>query len=246
VLNWGLHPYLGAGPFVLPAYSVMVALAFGAGLALHRLLEGGRRRPGTGWLLAAGLLGGLLGAKLPYLPANIAALLHGERNLEAAFAGRTILGGLLGGAIAVRLAKARLGITERRGDALVPALALGMAIGRMGCLLRGCCVGRPTDLPWGLDFGDGIHRHPTQAFEMAFDLLWLGLSLAAPRGERGRLFDAFTGSYFAFRFLLEFIRTEAPGPLGLTPYQWACLAGLAWVLWKARRTTLEPTPRTAP
>ena len=77
-----------------------------------------------------------------------------------------------------------------------------MTVGRVGCLLSGCCFGKPTTLPWGIDFGDGIARHPTQISELlfclgAFVLLQRARHTAKARSVADRLFAA----YFVFRFL---------------------------------------------
>ena len=103
-----------------------------------------------------------------------------------------------------------------------------MAVGRVGCFLRGCCCGQPTRLPWGVDFGDGIRRHPTELYEVMFDLLWFAFTLRGAKGDRGELFDGFMVSYFTFRFFLEFIRTEGVLAWGLTPFQMVCVPVVVW------------------
>ncbi len=84
--------------------------------------------------------------------------------------GRTIVGGIIGGVAAVWLVKRRLGIKQRLGNYLVPSLALGIFFGRIGCFLAGCSYGVATRLPWGVDFGDGVLRNPTQLYEALFVL----------------------------------------------------------------------------
>jgi prolipoprotein diacylglyceryltransferase len=83
--------------------------------------------------------------------------------------GKTIVGGLIGGLIGVELVKWSMGIRRSTGDLYAPALAVAIAIGRVGCLLTGIAddtSGRPTSLPWGMDLGDGVSRHPTQLYEI--------------------------------------------------------------------------------
>jgi phosphatidylglycerol---prolipoprotein diacylglyceryl transferase len=237
-------PYVRLGPWLLPTYSLMLALAFLAGTLVYLAQAGPKPRPGTLAILAASLIGGVLGAKLPYLAGNVALFLKGVRDPEVLFAGRTVLGGLLGGTLAVMATKRVLGLRERRGDYLVPALALGLALGRIGCFLRGCCCGIPTALPWGVDFGDGVRRHPTELYECLYALLWFAFTLRRPKGERGALFDIFMASYFTFRFCLEFIRTETVLAFGLTGFQLVCVPAVAWSLWKlsASRKTPAPVP----
>jgi phosphatidylglycerol:prolipoprotein diacylglycerol transferase len=221
-------------------YSLMVGLAMLSAVAVYllqtRRAQGGPSLP----ILLASLIGGLVGAKAPYLLANARAFLAGARDPEVLFAGRTILGGMLGGIVAVRITKRQLGLRARKGDALVPAIGLGMAVGRLGCFFRGCCYGQVTRLPWGVDFGDGLHRHPTELYESAFGLLWFACTVGRPKGDRGVLFDLFVGSYFAFRFGLEFIRTETVVAWGLTGFQLVCLPAIAWSLFKLARS--QPWP----
>ena len=234
--HWGFFPYLHLGAWVLPMYSVMVGLAFVAGAIVYGF-QGGRTQGGPSLtIITASLLGGILGAKAPYLLANVQSFLAGVRDPEVLFAGRTILGGFLGGILAVRLTKWRLGIQARKGDALVPALGLGLAVGRVGCFFRGCCCGKVTSFPWGVDFGDGLSRHPTELYECAFGLLWFAFTVARPKGDRGVLFDFFIGSYFTFRFFLEFLRIETIYAWGLTNFQFVCIPVVLWTAFKLSRS----------
>ena len=81
------------------------------------------------------------------------------------------VGGLIGGLIAVEWTKRWLRVTIPTGDLLVVPLVAGIAIGRIGCFLTGLAdrtYGLATGLPWGVDFGDGVLRHPTQIYEIVF------------------------------------------------------------------------------
>jgi len=85
--------------------------------------------------------------------------------------GKTIVGALIGGLLAVELIKRYIGFSTSTGDLYAIPLAVGIAIGRIGCFLTGLSdntYGIPTSLPWGIDFGDGISRHPTQLYEIIF------------------------------------------------------------------------------
>jgi len=109
---------------------------------------------------------------------------------------------------------------------------LGIAIGRIGCFLSGVedeSYGIATRLPWGVDFGDGIARHPTQLYEIIFlsvlgAILWISSRLATTVGDRFRLFMA---GYLGFRLLVEFIKPGARVG-GLSAIQWVCLAAIAY------------------
>jgi phosphatidylglycerol:prolipoprotein diacylglycerol transferase len=204
-------------------------------LYLREVRKRGGSREHSLTILVASLVGGVIGAKAPYVLWNISLFLEGVRDPEILFSGRTILGGLIGGTLAVRLVKRRLGIHNRLGDYLAPGIALGIAIGRVGCFLRGCCYGTVTTLPWGVDFGDGLRRHPTELYEAAFCLGWFCYSRTRPKTETGVWFDRFLLAYFTLRFLLEFIRVEPVVFMGLTVFQLVCVPVVAWIgfrLWK--------------
>jgi hypothetical protein len=85
--------------------------------------------------------------------------------------GKTIVGALIFGLISVELIKRYIGLRQSTGDLYAIPLALGIAIGRIGCFLTGLSdntYGTPTNLPWAINFGDGIPRHPTQLYEIIF------------------------------------------------------------------------------
>lgn len=111
------------------------------------------------------------------------ALLFGSLNIDLDGRweiGHSIAGAIAGGVISVELFKLATGIRGSTGIQFVAPLALGIAIGRWGCFLAGLpdyTYGVPTSLPWGVDFGDGIARHPVQLYEsfamLAFFLVYL-------------------------------------------------------------------------
>jgi prolipoprotein diacylglyceryl transferase len=183
----------------------------------------------TFYILMAGLIGGALGAKLPILVLYWREIVS-EGGWNLVVSGRSIVGGLAGGTLSVLLLKRRLHLNERKGNLFAPAIALGMVIGRIGCFLRGCCYGTPTALPWGVNFGDGVPRHPTQIYEAVFMLGMFGFLTALKRkGPRpGALFRILMIGYFSFRFVIEFIRVEGGPFWGLTFFQWISLVVLAW------------------
>ncbi|MBO0991460.1 prolipoprotein diacylglyceryl transferase [Bacillus sp. SD088] len=147
--------------------------------------------------------------------------------------GKSIVGGLLGGLIGVELAKKLVGHTESTGDDLTLPLITGMAIGRIGCFLTGIednTYGIATTLPWGIDFGDGILRHPTQLYELLF-LVILGIILFLKNKlphQEGDLFKLFMVSYLLFRFVVDFIKPYPREYLGLGSIQVACLLGILY------------------
>ncbi|MES2392766.1 MAG: prolipoprotein diacylglyceryl transferase family protein, partial [Acidobacteriota bacterium] len=118
--------------------------------------------------------------------------------------GKTIVGGLLGGWMGVELVKALRGVKGRTGDLFAVPLCVGIAVGRLGCFFAGLAddtYGVATSLPWGVDFGDGVRRHPTQIYEFLF-LCGLALVLAKwmkrPHAE-GVVFRGFMAAYLGWR-----------------------------------------------
>ncbi|MDD5110044.1 MAG: prolipoprotein diacylglyceryl transferase [Patescibacteria group bacterium] len=208
--------------FPIPSYEFFVGLGVLAG-AIIVFLERRRRKllqENFFFIAVAALLGGALGAKIPiwlYYARHIAA----HPGLETFLSGRTIVGGIIGGWAAVAMAKKKLGVHTKTGDIFAPALALGEAIGRIGCFLRGCCGGTATRLPWAMDFGDGVLRHPTQLYTLTFDLI-LFMYLWSARKKyhcEGNLFLQYLAASFTFRFFLEFIRTTPKIFYGLSGFQ---------------------------
>jgi prolipoprotein diacylglyceryltransferase len=190
-------------------------------------------------LAGAGFVGGVFGAKLPF--AIDADLGSGSTWLAD---GKTITTGLIGAYLAVELVKQVLGIRVKTGDTFALPLALAMAVGRWGCFFNGCCYGMPTDFGWGVDFGDGIVRHPTQVYESLFHLGMAGvLAVLTQRNAiPGHRLQLYLIAYAGFRFVMEFIRTEPAYALGLTYYQWVSVVlgvGLAaqW-LYESRRPAI--------
>jgi phosphatidylglycerol:prolipoprotein diacylglycerol transferase len=230
------------------AYSTFMILALIVFLLARQVLpraEGLRTLPcwQRSCLVLAALVGGVLGAKLPFVLQSSEGFFQSSAWLAD---GKTITTGLIGAYLAVELAKLALGVTVKTGDSFALPLALGLAVGRWGCFFNGCCYGEPTDLPWGVDFGDGIYRHPTQAYEVLFHLgmvcvLWMLMRVGALRCQRLKLYLI---AYGAFRFLTEFIRPEPRGWLGLTFYQWVALVlvvglSLQWLADRQRAVTVQ-------
>jgi prolipoprotein diacylglyceryltransferase len=208
------------GPWTIDPHVFFVLLAYATGLALFLWL---RRREGDAigrserWaVVAAALIGSALGARILAWPD-----------------GKTIVGGMIGGLLAVELVKWRMHIETRTGDLFALPLAVGIAIGRVGCYLSGLpdnTYGNPTSLPVGVDFGDGIPRHPTQLYEVAFMLVIAALLVAMRKRftRVGDQFRFFMVSYMSFRLIVDFIKPEPRVALGLSVIQWGCVATLLY------------------
>jgi phosphatidylglycerol---prolipoprotein diacylglyceryl transferase len=220
-----------AYPFVMAA-----SLATGAVLGRRSQSALGLTRFQKAALGFGAFCGAMLGAKFVFILIDPRA---SSRFADMFDGGKTILGGLLGGYFGVELAKWTLELKVKTGDSYVVPVAAAVAVGRLGCFVGGCCYGLPTSLPWGVDFGDGVPRHPTQLYEAAFHGV-MALLLAKLRRE-GRyprqLMKIYILSYLAYRFATEFIRPEPRLFQGLTGYQLLALAmiPLFAFLWKRDR-----------
>jgi phosphatidylglycerol---prolipoprotein diacylglyceryl transferase len=196
-------------------------------------------------VMVGGIVGAVLGAKLLVLLQHIDLLWQNrDQLLLMLMQGKTVVGALLGGLVGVEVTKKWIGLQQATGDAFVYPLLVGTMIGRVGCFLTGLSDrthGIPTTLPWGIDFGDGIPRHPTQLYEIIFlgFLLiilrrreWASQQEAGQRGrsplEAGDLFKIYLISYLGFRFLVDFLKPDFHPLWGLSAIQFACLAGLIY------------------
>jgi prolipoprotein diacylglyceryltransferase len=232
------------------SYAVFMILALGVFLLARRLLPRSVSDLGLSWkqrgvLALAAFIGGMIGAKLPFALANESGPLT-----EAAWLadGKTITTGLIGAYLAVELAKLVGGIHAKTGDTFALPLAAALAIGRWGCFFNGCCFGTATTLPWGVDFGDGVRRHPTQIYESLFHLGMAGVIILCMRCGlfRWHRLKLYLIAYGLYRFLTEFIRPEPVAALALTFYQWASLAlilglSLQWLHDRQLSRSLTPS-----
>jgi prolipoprotein diacylglyceryltransferase len=230
--------YLGFGAWRIHPHFLFEALGYALAFRLMRRNLKADTLPFSQrvWVVLGGLIGALLGAKLLVLAQHLDLL---PQNFSAwlllFLQGKTVVGALLGGLIGVELTKFRLGVTQSTGDVFVYPLLAGMAVGRIGCFLTGLSdqtYGIATQLPWGVDFGDGIPRHPTQLYEVGFlALLAIGLRLSQGFNLRnGQLFQLFLAAYLSFRFLIDFLKPDFHPLVGISMIQLACLLGLAYCL----------------
>jgi prolipoprotein diacylglyceryltransferase len=174
------------------------------------------------------LAGALLGAYVFELPADLYGLAPLSDGHVLRFGGRTLLGALLGGWLAVEIVKWRIGYRQPTGDSFALPLATGLTVGRLGCVFTGCCPGRPIDpssllaLPSRVLHGEA--RFPAALAEAYFHglaaLVLLGL---ARRPGRGRRLAGYLALYAVARFGLETQR-DVPRPFwGQSYYQLLCL-----------------------
>ena len=232
-------PQWRVGPLVLPVHSVFVALGVLAATVVF-IVEARRRGAVNDQSLVAAtgaLVGGAIGMRLSGWAEHINPRLNPTLMQAWEYGSRSILGGLLGAYLGVHVAKRIGGYRGKTGDLFAPAVALGMAIGRIGCYLTEA-PGRPTGLPWGVHAPSttlhcpgcltGQAMHPSFIYQIAFQLtafaalLWLRNRIAQP----GELFIVYVASYAVFRFFVEFTRANDTVWLNLTRPQWFLLPSL--------------------
>ena len=151
-------------------------------------------------------------------------------SLDFLRSGGVFYGGLIGAILAGYFLMRRYNLPWwKTADACAPGIAIGNFFGRQGCFAAGCCWGKPTTLPWGVQFTElgheitgvptDVHLHPTQLYEsfalltVFFFLLWLHRR----RRFSGQVILFYALLYSAIRFAIEFLRADPRGDLfGLT------------------------------
>lgn len=247
--NFGIMPTLDLFGFELSTYTLFTVLAFVAAWICFRLTADRLdpvQREYRAAIVVFALLGGVIGAKLPILIFNLDLLFQYPENVNLLWSGKTIIGGLVGGFVAVYLLKRYLKINVRMGNDIAAPAALGMAVGRIGCFLGGCCYGIPAPDGFGIDFGDGVPRYPTQLYEMIFDFGLFAVLLYMKKTKSpapGMLFRMLLNAYLIFRFFLEFLRETDQAFWGISYYQLICLFCLLVVNRKAAINLIKNAPK---
>ncbi len=242
------------GSFTVTWYGIFVASGFMAGLwtASRRALRS-KIHPETIFDLGPWLLvGAILGARALYVVSywkesfadwpitEIFMVQHG---------GLVFYGGLIGASLGCVLFAWRKQLPLwRLADVLAPSIALGYFFGRWGCLMNGCCYGRPTTLPWGIQFPPGHETyphcvHPTEIYDSLLNLgLYVFLAWLYRRKKfDGQVFAVYLICYAVFRSFVEMFRGDYTpvhylGPL--TPAQLVSIGTIAAgaiLLWKLPR-----------
>jgi len=268
-----VHPIaLHLGPLTVHSYGIMIALAFLAGLwtatrrARRENIPAEKIADITLWLM----VGAIVGARIVYVTtywreefanqpfSEVFMIQHG---------GLVYYGGLIGaivaGAVYMRWKQLPLWKTA---DVLAPSIALGSVFGRVGCLLNGCCYGKPTNVPWGIHFPNGsepwrqhfqenlvgtndpsLPVHPTEIYDAGLNfLLYLFLAwLFRHKKFDGQVFATYLICYAVIRGVVEIFRgdyTNLHYHLGLTPAQWVgvpiFVVGLSLAATLSRRNAL--------
>lgn len=263
---------LSVGGINVQSHSLFVALgvivALWSGWTIARRQD--RTSPQLIWVIAGGMAGAAFMARFGL--AVRYALLPGDATLQGLmeYGGRTLLGGLAGAYLGVVITKRLIGYRRDTGDVLVPGVALGIAVGRIGCFLAER-PGTPTSLPWGVHVPaewatrlrdcegclTGAAMHPSFLYESAFLAIlsaWLYRvsrrgSLPAPWMVEGDLFKSFLLAYAFFRFLVEFVRGNPVMAFGLSGSQLTVLPAIAilaaYFLRRRRMWSVSPVGATA-
>jgi phosphatidylglycerol:prolipoprotein diacylglycerol transferase len=223
------------GDWPVYSYGVLLAAAYLIGLQLG-VARARRAGVDPAKVMDLGIyliIAALVGAKLMLIAVDWEYFRQQPRELLSLVrAGGVFYGGLIMAVVVglwlVRRYKLPVWTTA---DLMAPGVALGHVVGRFGCLLAGCCYGRPTDVPWAITFTDphaaanvgtplGIALHPTQMYDAGAELLILGLLLVTERKGRpfaGRTFWGYLLLYGISRFVIEFYRGDiSRGTIGGT------------------------------
>jgi len=193
----------------------------------------------------AALAGAFLGAKLVYLGAEGWLHWHDPNRWVILATGKSVTGALLGGYLAVEIAKRALGYRGTTGDWFAVIVPVGIVLGRIGCILNGCCLGRACEPSWfTMNDANGVARWPAALVELLFNALMLGSILILRRQKilPGQHFHIYLMAYGLFRFFHEFLR-DTPQIVGpVSGYQIAALAifALGAAGFAMRRQTTAP------
>jgi phosphatidylglycerol:prolipoprotein diacylglycerol transferase len=255
------------GNFPINTYGVLLALAFLSALLIAARLAARDGLPRERvydlglWILLAAIVGSkvLMLFTEPEYREDPARLI----SLDFLRSGGVFYGGFIAAVIAGYFLIRRYKLPWwKTADAFAPGLALGNAIGRQGCFAAGCCWGKPTSLPWGVEFTEagnkvtgvplGVHLHPTQLYE-SFGALFIFLFLIwLHRRKRfsGQVILLYAVLYGAMRFTIEFFRDDPRGDIlglttltGLSTSQMLSIivgiTGLVFLILRWRRATAE-------
>ncbi|MEX1183816.1 MAG: prolipoprotein diacylglyceryl transferase [Gemmatimonadota bacterium] len=251
---------LRIGDFAITSFGLMMFLSFvtAAWITGKQLERYGMPKELAWDVLAWVAIGGIAGAKLYYLGLHIEDLIADPMGQALSRGGLVWYGGLIGGVVAYyfQIRSKKLPVATMF-DATAPALAIGYAVGRIGCFLVGDDYGKYTDGPFGIAFPQGapvstagylrsigetnvpasiadsvvVPVHPTQLYEVGLALIMFAIlwRLGRHRGLRaGQLFAVYLALYGVERFMIEFVRAKSDRfVLGLSTSQIASITLLA-------------------
>ena len=225
----GLHPHLA-----FESLAVVVGLA----LTLRRRRA---RAPTPLPVTVCALVGAVVGARMLGLLVDPAETWALRFTWGGWLMQKTVVGGILGGWLAVELAKRALQLRESTADHFVQPLIVAMGIGRLGCFFSGVADrthGTPSHLPWAMDLGDGIPRHPLALYELLVLATLLAITASRRLAPRQR-WRVFVFAYMGWRLASAPLAPPAPVLGPLTTIQIAAVVGMIWSavgLWRAPHT----------
>src|SRR5215211_212317 len=252
-----MQPEIHLGPITLQTFGIMFALGFAAAGAVlaRRLKEIGKPSDWAWEMIIVALVGGLVGSRLDFIIENYGDVEHDLLGNLFSGAGLVWYGGAIGGAIGVGLwAWRRKMLNLTLLDICAVPLAIGYAIGRIGCQISGDGdYGKAWDGPWAMAYPHGTEPidtpvHPTPIYEtLAMGLAAYFLWRLRDRVQPGIVFAIYLVLAGVERLLVEFIRRNSDELLGLTQAQLISIvmmaAGLVWLGVRARRGPLvKPAP----
>ena len=241
------------GAIAIPSFWAMAFLAFFVALLVIRrdMHERGMPERQAYDMVLWAYIGGWVGARLFVIPTGWQYFVEAPVAFLLSGSGWVWYGGVIGGAVAVLVWARRVGIPGLViADVAAPALAIGLAIGRLGCQLAGDGdYGVPTDLPWGMSYPDGVvpttdRVHPTPIYELIcyvaiFVVLWRQRHRGLPNGALIAQYLIYSG---ITRFAVEFLRRNPGWLVGLTTAQWMSIGSVAIGAWLLQKTAKRAEP----
>jgi phosphatidylglycerol---prolipoprotein diacylglyceryl transferase len=233
------------GSVKIPAHTVFEICAYSVAYAVYRneklsgkdYYAGEMRLKLTLWTIFGAFLGSRILALFEdpsAFPGQAAGILF------AFFASKTILGAFAGGLLTTEVAKYFLRQKRSTGDKLVIPIIVGIIVGRVGCFLGGLedrTQGAQTLLPWGVDYGDGLRRHPLPLYEIIYCFcVWILMQQNGILWRHGGKFQFLLATYFTYRFFMEFLKDRFFLYGSLSAIQCVSLAGILYytILWLKR------------
>jgi phosphatidylglycerol:prolipoprotein diacylglycerol transferase len=226
MINIGIDPVaISLGPLEVRWYGIMVVLAVVAVIVIS-LLEARRVGLAEEHIYSVGLwaiIGGIIVSRLLHVIDKWGYYMANPVQIIG-FEGLTVYGAVFGALLAILIYCWVKKISFWRiGDVAAPGAILGQAIGRIGCLINGCCYGLPTSLPWAVvytnpgSYGPAEAVHPTQIYHLIWNLIGFGIlwSLRCRLKPQGSLFLLYLAVYAAGDLSIRFVRVGEPFRSGM-------------------------------
>ncbi len=209
------------GPLTIHTYGFMIASAFllGLWLALRQAAREGLPKEKITDIGFYALFSGIIGARVLFIATNWPHFSeHPVEMIKIWEGGLVFYGGVIFALPTIIIYVKRQGLKLwQTVDVWAPSIAVGHAIGRLGCFCAGCCYGKPTDLPWAVTFSNpqslailGVPLHPTQLYESAAELINFAILLFIRKKKtfHGEVFWMYVLNYAIIRALIELFRGD--------------------------------------